>query len=313
MTTRATIVVTEFMADAAVADLAGSFPVQYDAGLADRRSDLLSAVGEARGLIVRNRTTVDEELLGAAPRLEVVGRLGVGLDNIDLEACRARNVDVRPALGANAVAVAEYVVAAMLLLTRGGFEARDRVVAGDWPRSEMVGREIAGKRLGLVGMGDIAREVAERAAALGMDVSATDPFIGADDAVWRRVARCSLGDLVAGSDIISIHVPLTPETRHLFDAARLDQMKESSILINTSRGGTVDEDALVTALRSATLRGAALDVFEQEPVDARGGSRFADVPNLILTPHIAGVTEEANVRVSAVTAANVLAVLNRTG
>jgi (S)-sulfolactate dehydrogenase len=165
--------------------------------------------------------------------------------------------------------------------------------------------EVSGKRLGLIGFGAIARAVARRAAALEMKVAACDPAVPAEDIVWRemRVDRVELDDLLQTSDVVSLHVPLTPETRNLIDAAALARMKPGAVIINTSRGGIIDEEALVEALKAGRLGNAVLDVFETEPVPA--GSIYAGVPNLMLTPHIAGVTVEGNVRVSSVTAANV--------
>jgi (S)-sulfolactate dehydrogenase len=236
----------------------------------------------------------------------VVGRLGVGLDNIDGAACRDRGIAVYPATGANDVAVAEYVVATAMLLLRGAYGATARVAAGTWPRNALMGREISGKRLGLVGFGAIARETAHRAAALGMAIAAHDPFVAEGDPAWNPaygpVQRKALDALIAESDVLSLHVPLTDATRGLIDAAALARMPKGAVLINAARGGVVDEAAVAEALRSGHLGGAALDVFDREPLDAEAGAVFADVPNLILTPHIAGVTQESNVRVSAVTA-----------
>ncbi|MCX7333704.1 MAG: 3-phosphoglycerate dehydrogenase, partial [Hyphomicrobiales bacterium] len=189
---------------------------------------------------------------------------------------------------------------------RGAYGASAAVAAGAWPRNALMGREIAGKRLGLVGFGAIARETARRAAALGMAVAAHDPFVAADDPAWNPatgpVQSRALDALIAQSDVLSLHVPLTDRTRGLIDAAALARMPKGAILINAARGGVVDEAAVARALRSGHLGGAALDVFDREPLDAAAGAVFADVPNLILTPHIAGVTQESNVRVSAVTA-----------
>lgn len=298
------IVITEFMDRAAVDGLGADFDVHYDSELVDRPDELRTRLGDCRALIVRNRTRVDDALLAAAPALRVVGRLGVGLDNIDLDACAARGISVLPATGANTVAVAEYVIAALLLLVRGSYRASDRVLAGEWPRRQLVGGELSGRTLGLVGYGAIARAVAERARALGMRIAAHDPLLAADDPAWSGVQRCAdLPELLGLGDALSLHVPLTPRTRRLIDAGALAAMKPGAVLINTARGGVVDEPALAEALRSGRLGGAALDVFEREPLPA--GSVLVDVPNLILTPHIAGVTAEANVRVSAVTAANV--------
>ena len=309
----ADIVISEFMDEAAVSDLAGGYEVLYDAGLVDRPADLAAALADARALIVRNRTQVNAALLAAAPRLAVVGRLGVGLDNIDMAACEAHGVAVCPATGANAVAVAEYVIATMLVLLRGAYGATARIVAGEWPRGALIGREAEGRRLGLVGLGGVAREVARRARALDMAVAAYDPFVAADDPAWDGVTRRELAALWPAADVVSLHVPLSAATRHLVDAEACAAMRPGAVVINTARGGVVDEAAVVRALKAGHLGGAALDVFEAEPLDGGAGARFADVPGLVLTPHIAGVTEEANVRVSAVTAANVRRVLDERG
>lgn len=300
------------MDEAAVADLRGGFEVLHDAGLVDRPADLKAALAGARALIVRNRTRVTAEVLDAGPDLICVGRLGVGLDNIDLEACKARGIEVYPATGANDLAVAEYVIATALLLLRGAYDARGQMLAGAWPRQALMGREASGKTLGLVGFGAIARQVARRAQALGMAVTACDPFVAANDPAWEGVARQeSLEALLPLSDVISLHVPLTEATRNLIDAAALQRCRPGAVLINTARGGVVDEAALAASLKSGALAGAALDVFAEEPLSAGAAAVFAGLENLVLTPHIAGVTVESNVRVSAVTAQQVRAALER--
>jgi (S)-sulfolactate dehydrogenase len=303
------IVITEFMDEDAIREGLAGFDVLYDPQLVDRPENLARVVAEARGLIVRNRTQVRAALLDAAPRLEVVGRLGVGLDNIDVAACEARNVAVFPATGANDVSVAEYVIGTAMMLLRGAYASTGEVVAGAWPRNRLMGREIAGKRLGLVGFGAIARETAKRAVALGMSVSAFDPYVTPDspawDQPWGRIEPSSLEPLIAGSDVVSLHVPLTPETRNLIGTDAIARMKPDAVLINAARGGVVDEAAVAEALRAGRLGGAALDVFEAEPVTAERGAVFAGCPNLVLTPHVAGVTVESNVRVSWVTVENV--------
>ena len=300
------VVISEFMDAAAIAAELGAFDTLYDPGLVDRPEALQAAVADADALIVRNRTQVHADLIAAAPHLKAIGRLGVGLDNIDVAACSARGITVFPATGANDGAVAEYVITAALVLLRGAYGATDRVAAGSWPRNALMGREIGGKRLGLVGFGAIARETARRAAAFGMEIAAHDPFLAADDPVWTApygpVARRAFDALVAESDVLSLHVPLTDATRGLIDPDVLARMPRGAVLINAARGGVVDGAAVAAALRSGHLGGAALDVFDREPLNADAGAVFVDVPNLILTPHIAGVTQESNVRVSAVTA-----------
>ncbi|MEZ5605104.1 MAG: hydroxyacid dehydrogenase, partial [Burkholderiaceae bacterium] len=297
------IVISEFMDLPAVESLRGAFDVDYAPELVDDRAGLLARVAEADALIVRNRTRVDREVLAAAPRLRAVGRLGVGLDNIDVAACEAAGVAVYPATGANSLAVAEYVVATSMVLLRGAYLSSNEVAAGQWPRARMSqGRETAGKTLGLVGFGGIGRMTAKLAQALGMRVLAYDPMLPPDAPAWSEagVGRRELDALFGEVDVLSLHVPLTESTRGLVDAARLARMKPDAILVNTARGGVVDETALAAALRSGKLGGAALDVFDDEPL--RAGSPLAGAPNLILTPHIGGVTRESNERVSSLIA-----------
>ncbi|MEO0497348.1 MAG: hydroxyacid dehydrogenase [Pseudomonadota bacterium] len=298
----ADIVITEFMDEAAAASMQGSL---YDPALVDKPKELKEALADARAIVVRNRTQVTVELLDAAPNLACVGRLGVGLDNIDLDACAARGVTVYPATGANDLSVAEYVITSAMVLLRGAYLGTGRVAAGAWPRQEMSGRELAGKVMGLIGFGAIAREVALRAKLLGMDVLATDPHVMADDLAWQFARNVSRDAVLENADIVSLHVPLTDGTRHMINAAAISSMKSDAILINAARGGVVDEAALVGALKNQELGGAALDVFENEPVTAETGTAFAGVPNLILTPHIAGVTQESNGRVSTLIAQRV--------
>ncbi len=304
------ILITEFMDQPAVASLAASFDTHHDATLVDRRAELLLKLHDVDALIVRNRTQVNAEILAAAPKLKVVGRLGVGLDNIDMPACKARNVEVIPATGANALAVAEYVITSAMVLLRGAYFSTTAVTAGQWPRAPLSnGREISGKVLGIVGFGDIGRLVARLAQGLGMRVVAHDAMIGPDAAVWKEtgVTTRHLDELLAESDIVSLHVPLVAETRNLINAGSLSLMKSDAVLINSARGGVVDEVALVAALQANRLGGSALDVFLDEPVKA--GSHLADCPNLLLTPHIAGVSAEANSRVGTLVAERVAAFL----
>ena len=304
------IVIAEFMDGSAVDALAGQHNTIYDPGLVDRAPALMAAIVDADALIVRNRTQVNLALLAAAPKLRVVGRLGVGLDNIDVVACAKRGIEVIPATGANALAVAEYVIATAMLMLRGAYAASAEVAGGEWPRTRLSnGREIAGKALGVVGLGGIGRLTATLARGLGMRVVGCDPDLPPSSAVWAEegVVCAELDAVLRDADVVTLHVPATPRTRHLIDASRLAGMKPDAVLINTSRGGVVDEAALAAALRAGKLAGAALDVFELEPLLA--GSPLTNCPNLILTPHIAGVTRESNARVSTMIAARVAAFL----
>jgi (S)-sulfolactate dehydrogenase len=306
----ADIVICEFMDEAVIDAAFAGHDVLYDPTLVENADALHAAMVDARAIIVRNRTQVRAALLDAAPKLKVVGRLGVGLDNIDLTACKARGIAVHPASGANDLAVAEYVVACALLLLRGAYAATNEVLGGSWPRMALIGRELSETCMGLVGFGAIARAVAVRVQALGMRVVAHDPYLPADHPIWKTVEQCTLQQVLQQADVVSLHVPLTDETHHLIDAQALRVMQPRAIVINAARGGVVDEPALAAALRDGKLGGAALDVFEREPLDAASGAVFAGLHNLILTPHIAGVTEQSNVRVSEVTAQNVLKALN---
>ena len=236
----------------------------------------------------------------------MVGRLDVGLDNIDLPACRARGIEVIPATGANNLSVAEYVITNALVLLRSAYQAKHDMLSGQWPRMACAGREVAGKTLGLVGFGAIAQETARLAKGLGMAVCAADPFLSADSPAWAGVAREELSGVLAAADVVSLHVPLTDDTRHMIDASALAAMKPEAVLINAARGGVVDETALVAAMQAGSIAGAALDVFETEPLTREAAAKFKGLPNLILTPHIAGVTEESNVRVSTMIADLVL-------
>lgn len=305
----AQIVISEFMDIEAVNGLAEDFDVLYDPELVDRPDSLHAALSDSIAIIVRNRTQVRGALLDSAPALKVVGRLGVGLDNIDMPACERRGIAVRPASGANDQAVAEYTIAMAMVLLRGSCVVTGKIADGSWPRQESVGRETSGKTIGFVGYGGIARQTARLARALGMRVLAYDPFVDKDHPELGDCTLVGLTDLLETADVVSLHVPLSDSTRDLIDERAIGLMRNDAVLINTARGGVVDENALCDALKAGRLGGAALDVFSDEPVTAAGGARFRDVPNLVLTPHIGGVTQESNIRVSEVTSKNVRAVL----
>lgn len=285
------ILITEFMDEDWVNWLRERGTVRYEPEMADRPDDLAVAAQAARAVIVRNRTQVRGDLLDAG--YTVVGRLGVGLDNIDTYGCAERGIEVIPAIGANTLSVAEYVVTTAAMLLRGAYQSRGAMEAGDWPRGPAgQGREVNGKVLGLIGYGAIAREVERLARPFGFQLIAHDPHCKD----WGGMRDVPLDALLVMSDVVSVHVPLTDETRHVIGVDAIDMMKDNAILVNAARGGVVDEAAVADALRGGTLGGAALDCFEDEPLGP--DHPFADCPNLILTPHIGGVTREANARVS---------------
>jgi (S)-sulfolactate dehydrogenase len=293
------ILISEFITSQALDTLISRHDVIYKPDLYKDRSALIVAMQNIDVLIVRNLTQVNEEILIRSPKLKLVGRLGVGLENIDLTTCAKRNIKVIPATGANAESVAEYVVGAALTLTRGFLPATIATLKGDWPRPRFSGyHEFLGQTLGIVGFGSIGRVVAKKANAFGLKCVAYDPMLSESSISLDgfSVPLLQLNELLSKSDTVSLHLPYLPETKNLFNAVTLDQMKEGACLINTARGGIVDELALVERLRSGSIGGAAIDVFSSEP--AKDLSHFSGIENLILTPHIAGVTHESNERVS---------------
>ena len=306
----ARIVITEFMDERAVAELAAAHDVLYAPNLVDDAPRLNAEAATADVLVVRNRTQVRGDLLAAMGRCRVVGRLGVGLDNIDVVACEAKGMQVIPATGANALSVAEYVVGTAMVLLRGVYQSSSAVADGKWPRAALSnGREVGGRTLGLIGFGSIGQLTARLAQGLGMSVVAFDAMLPVGHAVYAQtgVRSVSLDELVQLADVVSLHVPLVESTKGLFGAARIASMRSGAVLINTSRGGIVDEVALGLALKQGTLGGAAIDVFGTEPLPL--APHFQDCPNLILTPHVAGVTAESNERVSFLIAQKVLEAL----
>lgn len=309
----ADIVITEFMHEGAVCRLAERYQTVFDPDLLKEPDRLASLLADARALIVRTETQVRAPLLDLAPKLICIGRLGVRLDNIDGRECERRGIEVFPAIGANDVSVAEYVIGSMLVLLRGAYCSTAEVAAGGWPRQRLMGREAFGRTLGLIGFGAIGREVARRAAALGMQVIAHDPFVSGSDPAWADARPVPLEAVLQRSDVVSLHVPLTGETRLMLGAPELAMMRPDAILISAAQGGMVEDGAVADALRKGHLGGAAIDVFEDEPVTAEMGRVFEGCPNLILTPHIAGVTQESNMRISALVADRVMECLAARG
>ncbi len=271
--------------------------------------ELIAALRGCSALLVRGATRVTAEVLAAAPDLKVVARAGTGLDNIDVAAAKQRGVTVLNTPAANAISVAELTLGLMLALDRNVVAACSDLRQGRWEKSKYAGRELCGKALGLVGFGRIGREVAVRARAFGMRISAFDPVLEAWPPGFEWVARASgLDLLLSDADYVSLHVPLSPETRHLIGAPQLSRMKRDAVLVNCARGGTVDEAALHAALASGVLRGAALDVFAAEPP---GKTPLLELPNVIATPHLGASTAEAQDRAGVEAAELVVEALRR--
>lgn len=268
--------------------------------------DLLAAIPAYEGLIVRSRTKVTKEVLSHGTRLKVIGRAGVGVDNVDVEEATARKIVVVNAPTASTVSAAELAIGHMVSLLRHLPEADLSVRSGKWERARFEGRELFGKTLGLLGSGRIGAEVAKRAQAFGMQVIAHDPYLAPGVAEGLGIRLVSKDQLFRDSDILSIHAALTPETRGLVGASQLAKMKPNAILVNCARGEIVDETALADALRSARIAGAAMDVFTKEPP---AGSPLLSAPNIVFTPHLGASTAEAQAKAGAIVAEQVMKVL----
>jgi len=281
------IVVAEKVAPSAL----DVFKEESDWTVTTPEKDALAAeLADAEALLVRSAVFVDAAMMDKAPKLRVVGRAGVGVDNIDLEAATKRGIVVMNTPGGNAIAVAEHTLALMLALARHVPKADASMHAGKWDKKSLQGSELRGKTLGIVGLGKIGIEVAKRALAFDMKIVAHDPYVAFSFAQQLEIALVPLDELFAKSDFISLHVGLTPQTQGMINAANLEKMKKGARLVNCARGELLDDAAVVAALKSGQLGGAALDVFRDEPLK---DSLYHGAPNAILTPHIAGSTNEA--------------------
>lgn len=250
----------------------------------------LAEVAENRQVdaILVRQGKINEQVIGASSRLRVIAKHGSGVDNIDLDAATSHNIPVLRALAANAQSVAELAITLSVTLMKDVGFLSDTVKSGAWPKTKYVGRDLAGARFGIIGFGEIGRRTAKLAQGLGMETMAYDPF--ADDADGTKVSR-DLSEVLAASDIVSLHCPLSPQTHHLINRDRLQMMKSTAFIVNTSRGAVVDETALLETLKTGGIAGAALDSFEQEPPSP--DHPFWQMPNLIATPHVGGASRSA--------------------
>jgi D-3-phosphoglycerate dehydrogenase len=271
------------------------------------RDRLAERVADADALVVRSATRVTRELLAAAPRLRVVGRAGIGVDNVDVPAATERGVLVVNAPTANVLSATEHTFAMLLSLARRVPAADASMKRGEWDRKSFLGVELQGKTLGVVGFGRIGQRVAARARGFEMSVLAYDPFLEPSVARRLEVEQAPLDELLARADVVTLHTPLTPETRNLLDAPRIAKLKRGALVVNCGRGGTLDEAALLAALESGAVGGAALDVFEQEPTPRHELVRH---PRVVASPHIGAQTVEAQERIAIETARMVLAALD---
>jgi D-3-phosphoglycerate dehydrogenase len=252
-------------------------------------ADLLQKVADADVLIVRSATIVTRELLSAALKVKIVARAGVGLDTIDVKACEERGIKIINTPGASSAAVAELAIGMMFALARKIPFLHAKMKNGVWDKKNGVGIELAGKTLGLVGFGKIAQEVAKRARALGMEVIAYTDY-----GFQSELARAAgLEELLAKSDFVSIHVPMNEKTKGMIGAEHIAKMKKGAFIVNTARGGIVEEGALFDACKSGMIAGAALDVYSKEPYD----EKLLELENVVFTPHVGGSTKEAQMRI----------------
>lgn len=296
------IVVSDDLPESALELLRAEPGWQVDARSGRPAAELAKDLADADALLVRSATKVTKDLLAAAPRLRIVGRAGTGVDNIDMAAASGRGILVVNAPGANSISVAEQAVALMLSLARM-VPAADRAMKdGKWEKKRFLGTELKGKTLGIAGLGRIGQEVAARARAFGMRIVAHDPFISRDIAASIGVQLLTLDELFATADFVTLHLPSTPETKHLLNDARFATMKPGIRIINTARGDLIDEAALRRAIEKGIVAGAGLDVFEKEPP---ADWALAQMPQVVATPHIAASTEEAQELVGLDTAAAV--------
>jgi D-3-phosphoglycerate dehydrogenase len=300
-----TTLITDGLHDSAIAILEKTVTVQNRPDIAG--DELMRSLPGVDAMIVRGRTKVTTDVLAAAPKLKVVGRAGVGVDNIDLKAAQARNIVVVNAPQSTTIAVAEHTLALLLALARQIPFGDSGLRRGEWLKKKMEGGfELNGKILGIIGMGRIGSMVAARANAFGMTCLGYDPLIASDEISRRSARPASLDDLLRESDILTLHVPLTAESRGMMNADRLHKMKKGAIIVCTARGNIIDEAALLAALDSGQIGGAALDVFAQEPVV---DSPLVKHPRVVCTPHVAAQTIEAQERAARDIAEEILTVL----
>ncbi len=265
--------------------------VDLKTGLTD--DELVGIMGEYDAVVVRSKPKITKAMIDAGKRLKVIGRAGVGLDNIDVEAAKAKGIKIVNSPEASTISVAEHAIGLMLAVLRQVPSARESMKAGKWDRKTYMGSELYGKTLGLIGFGKIGREVAKRALAFGMEVIISDPAVNAEEAKRHGASSVGLDDVFRKADVISLHVPALPTTKDIVNKGRIELMKPTAIIVNTSRGHAIDEDALAEALKAKRIRGAALDVYKSEPPE---GSVLPTLENTVCVPHLGANTDEAQIR-----------------
>jgi D-3-phosphoglycerate dehydrogenase len=281
---------------------------EVDADFEITPEDLLKKIHNYDGVVVRSRSKITKEVIEAGKKLKAVGRAGVGLDNVDVEAAKAHGIEVYNAPESLTISVAELAICLMIAISRHVAYADRCMRQGKWEKKKCVGMELYGKTLGLVGFGRIGREVSLRAHALGMKVMACDPAITIEDTREYNAELVDIDRLLSHSDIVSLHIPANENTKGFMNKERLGRMKKNAYLINTARGAVVDEKALIEALKNGVIKGAALDVFEKEPLE---NSELFGLDNVVLTPHIASGTEDAQRTAGIIVAERFNAFFNR--
>jgi D-3-phosphoglycerate dehydrogenase len=303
------VLISDSMSGRAAEILSASPRIRVDVRAGLSAAELLASIGEYHGLLVRSRTKITAEVIDAANRLQIIGRAGIGVDNIDVAAASRRGILVENAPSGNSVTTAEHALSLLFSLARNIPQGTASLKAGRWEKNKLSGRELLGKNIGIVGLGNIGRLVAERAGGLKMKLLAYDPFIGRDTAARLGVELVGFEELMSRVDFLTIHTPLTSETRSLVDAEALGRARPGLLLVNAARGGIVDEDALLAALESGQIGGAALDVFETEPPPP--DHPLLAHPRVICTPHLGASTGEALDKVAAEIAEQVVAFAER--
>lgn len=290
------VLVSDKLAEAGLDVLreASGVELEFRPGMSE--DELCAVIDEYDGLIIRSGTQVTPRVIEAGNRLRVIGRAGIGVDNIDIPAASRRGIVVMNTPTGNSVTTAEHALALLAALARKIPQAVGSMRQGKWEKSKFQGREIAYKTLGIVGLGNIGRIVADRAQGLKMKVIGTDPVMSSERAAELGIELVDFDELLSRADFITIHAPLTPETKNMFNEAAFDKMKGGALLVNAARGGIVDEEALADAITAGKIGGAALDVFDQEPIDAK--NRLLQLDNVLCTPHLGASTSEAQERVA---------------
>ena len=274
------------------------FDIIYDNELWNKEELLKKNIQEVDCIVVRNKTQLNSSVLLKAKKLKFIGRLGVGLDNIDTNFSKLKNIKVQIATGMNADSVAEYVINCSLSLLRKLPNLNTKTLKGEWPRTTISSNELQGKTLGIIGFGLIGRKVANLATAFGVNILAYDPYLNQNDFEKNIIKLTTLEKIFSMADIISIHLPLSENTLNLINQNSFLKMKNKPLIINSSRGGIINEEDLLDAYFKKHISGFAIDVYQNEPVEKNFLNKIKPDMNCILTPHIAGITEESNERVS---------------